>query len=153
MNELVAYSRRIPPAVVETVSMNVRTIRQLVRMQSPALTQACERAGLPASIADTCAGLLASVVEDLIAVGNMRRTDFERTKRKERILQAAHEPAASALRLCMLASPLNGRAAVSHWDAICEQHEIGKLAWLLGADTETAYSYGKRISRKNENSR
>ena len=48
----------------------------------------------------------------------------------------------------MAASPLNGRAAVAHWDAIAEAHEVGKLAWLLGMQTETAYSYGKKFEKR-----
>lgn len=99
-------------------------------------------------MAELCGGLLASVVDDLVAVSKLSKTDFERTKRKQRILAAADEPAASALRIAMAASPLNGRAAVAHWDAICEKHETGKLAWLLGMDTETAYKYGKKIEKR-----
>lgn len=102
---------------------------------------------MPLELAEICAGLLASVVEDLIAVSNMRRNDYERTKRKERIIEATDEPAASALRLAMAASPLNGRAAVAHWDAICEGYELGKMAWLLGMDTETSRTYGRRIAK------
>lgn len=101
-------------------------------------------------MAELCGGLLASVVDDLVAIGNLRRTDFERSKRKQRILASTEEPAASALRCAMAASPINGRAAVAHWDAICEQYEVGKLAWLLGVDTETAYTYGRRVEKKNE---
>ncbi len=114
-------------------------------MQSPALTTACRQAGLPIELAELCGGLLASVVEDLINIGNLRRSDFERTKRKQRVLAAAEEPAASALRIAMVASPINGQAAVAHWDVICEGEERGKLAWLLGLDTETSHGYGKRM--------
>jgi hypothetical protein len=99
-------------------------------------------------LAELCAGLLASVVDDLVAIGNLRRTDFERTKRKQRVLAVTEEPACSALRIAMAASPINGRAAVAHWDAICEKWEIGKLAWLLGMDTETAYKYGKKVEKR-----
>lgn len=99
-------------------------------------------------LAEICGGLLASVVEDLIAVSNMRRKDFDRTKRKERIMEATDEPAASALRLAIAASPLNGRAAVAHWDMVCEPLELGKMAWLLGIDTETSRTYGRRIAKE-----
>lgn len=98
-------------------------------------------------LAELCAGVLASVVDDLVAVSKMRKTDFERTKRKARILSCASEPAASALRIAMAASPVNGQAALAHWDAICERHELGKLAWLLRANTETAYRYGRTLER------
>ena len=57
---------------------------------------------------------------------------------------AAQEPALHALRIAIAASPVNGTAAVAHWDAIAEPYEIGKLAWLLGMDTEMAYAYGRR---------
>lgn len=99
-------------------------------------------------LAELCGGLLASVVDDLVQISRLKRTDFERTKRKQRVLATAEEPAISALRVAMAASPINGRAAVAHWDAICEKWEVGKLAWLLGMDTETAYKYGKKIEKR-----
>jgi hypothetical protein len=117
-------------------------------MKSFTLTTACRQAGLPIELAELCGGLLASVVDDLVTIGRLRRTDFERTKRKQRVLAAADEPAASALRLAIVASPVNGRAAVAHWDAICEGYELGKLAWLLGMDTETSYGYGRRMEKR-----
>lgn len=123
-------------------------IRPLVRKQSPAVTLACRQAGLPIELAELCGGLLASVVDDLVTIGNLRRSDFERTKRKQRVLAAADEPAASALKLAIASSPVNGRAAVAHWDAICEGFELGKLAWLLGMDTETSWLYGRRMSKR-----
>ena len=91
--------------------------------------------------------MLASVVDDLVVIGFLQRTDFERTKRKQRVLAAADEPAASALRCAIVASPVNGRAAVAHWDAICEGYELGKLAWLLGMDTETSALYARRVEK------
>ena len=123
-----------------------------VRMTSPVVTTHCRQAGLPIELAELCGGLLASVVDDLVEVSRLRRTDFERSKRMDRILATTEEPAVSALRLAMACSPINGRACVRHWDAVCEKHEVGKLAWLLGVDTETAYTYGKRISKINEKS-
>jgi len=139
---------RLSSYALQTTADNVERIRTAVRCQSPALTSACERAGVPASIAVICGGLLASVVDDLIAIGRLRRNDFERTKRKQRVLAVAGEPYASALRIAIAASPVNGRAAVEHWDIICEQHEIGKLAWLLGMPTETGFHYSERTKRK-----
>jgi len=104
---------------------------------------------MPMELAELCGGLLASVVDDLVKIGKLRRSDFERTKRLERVLAATHEPTVSALRLAMAASPINGRACVRHWGVICEKYEIGKLAWLLGMDTETAYAYGKKIEKRS----
>jgi hypothetical protein len=150
MSNLVTISNRarLSQVAVRTAYEQAERIRPLVRMQSAVLTTACRQAGLPMELAELCGGLLASVVEDLIIIGNLRRTDFERSKRKQRVLAAADDPAASALRLAMAASPINGRAAVAHWDAICEGWEVGKLAWLLGMDTETGYGYGKRLERR-----
>jgi len=139
---------RISQIALETAFKAVDSIRPLVRLESETLTTACERVGLPAELARLCGGLLASVVDDLVAIGKLRRADFERTKRKQRVLQAATEPARSALRLAVAASPINGQAAVAHWDAICEPHETGKLAWLLNMDTELAYMYGRRHERR-----
>jgi hypothetical protein len=153
MSNLVTLSNhiRLPQIAVQTADRHQDRIRTLVRMTSPTLTTACRQAGLPIELAELCGGLLASVVDDLINIGNLRRTDFERTKRKQRVLAAADEPAASALRLAIVASPVNGRAAVAHWDAICEGFELGKLAWLLGMDTETSWGYGRRLSRRTRN--
>lgn len=104
---------------------------------------------MPLELAELCGGLLASVVDDLIAISRLPRTDFERTKRKERILAATQEPACYAFKLAAAASPINGRAAVAHWDMVCEQHERGKLAWLLGMDTELGYKYGKKVEKRS----
>lgn len=139
---------RLSQHSVNMANLHQERIRLLVRVNSTTLTTACRQHGLPVELAEICAGLLASVVDDLIAVSRMSKSDFERTKRKERILAAADEPAASALRIAMACSPINGRAAVSHWDAICEKHEIGKLAWLLGMDTDTSWRYGKKIEKR-----
>lgn len=135
---------------LETAYVQAARIQPLVRIQSPTLTACLQDCGLPLELAELCGGLLASVVDDLVAVGRLPRSDFERTKRKQRILAAADEPAASALRIAILASPINGRAAVAHWDAICEGYELGKLAWLLGVETETSYKYAKRREKRHE---
>jgi hypothetical protein len=151
MSNLVTLSNhpRLPELAVRMAALHQSRINALVRMKSPILTTACRQAGLPLELAETCGGLLASVVDDLVTIGRLRRTDFERTKRKQRVLAAADEPAASALRLAIVASPVNGRAAVAHWDAICEGYELGKLAWLLGMDTETSWGYGRRMEKRN----
>ncbi len=122
-------------------------IAPLVRITSAALTTQCRQRGLPLDIAEMCGGLLASVVDDLVTASKLPATDFERSKRIERVLAAVQEPYAHALKLAMACSPLNGRACARHWDAICDKPEIGKLAWLLGMDTENARVYGKRIAK------
>lgn len=139
---------RLPQYAVETAARYTDELRPYVRMQSDVLTLACRKAGLPMELAELCGGLLASIVDDLITIGRLPRADFERTKRKERILEATEEPALSALRCAVAASPINGRAAVAHWDIVCEQHEQGKLAWLMGMDTELAWSYGRRAEKR-----
>jgi hypothetical protein len=148
MSNLVTLNYRLPQIAVQTVARHADNINRLVRMKSPTLTTACRQSGLPLELADICGGLLASVVDDLVMIGRLPRSDFERTKRKQRVLAAADEPAASALRIAIAASPVNGRAAVAHWDAICEGYELGKLAWLLGMDTETSYGYGRRMEKR-----
>lgn len=149
-NALTVTSPRLSQVYVQTTVRHADSIRRLVRMESVAVMTACRQAGMSLELAALCSGLLASVVDDLIAIGNLRRTDFERTKRKQRVLAAADEPAASALRLAIVASPINGRAAVAHWDAICEGFELGKLAWLLGMDTETSGGYARRLERREQ---
>lgn len=123
-------------------------ISTLVRMESPTLTTACRQAGLPIELAELCGGLLASVVDDLVTISDLPRSSFERSKRLERVLACTEEPAASALRLAMAASPTNGRACARHWDAICDKGERGKFAWLLGLQTDTADAYGKKVEKR-----
>jgi hypothetical protein len=117
-------------------------------MRSTVLTTACERSGLSRELAELCGGLLASVVDDLIAIGRLPRQNFERTKRMQRVLAAADEPACYALKLAIAASPVNGRAAVAHWDMICPKWEIGKLAWQLGMQTDAARKYSRKVEKR-----
>lgn len=139
---------RLSQFSVEQTARYAARIRPLARIVSPSLTTACRQAGLPMELAELCGGLLASLVDDLIAASALPRTDFERSKRMERILATTEEPTVSALRLAMAASPTNGRACARHWDAICDKTEVGKLAWLLGLDTDTAYKYSKKVEKR-----
>lgn len=134
-------------SVARTVAEAER-IRPLVRVQSVTLTTACRQAGLPIDLAELCGGLLASVVDDMVAIGQLGHCDFERSKRMERVLAATDEPALFALRCAIAASPINGRAAVRHWDAICDKHERGRFAWLLNMDTDNAHAYGKKMEQR-----
>jgi hypothetical protein len=146
MTAIVRFER--PAAyVLEQIGKHANEIRLAVRIKSRLLTAACENVGLSAVHAELCGGVLASVVDDLIAVGKLGRTDYERTKRKQRILATAVEPVCFALKAAIVASPVNGRAAVEHWDVICEQYEIGKFAWLLGVPTEMAWRYSRRMEK------
>lgn len=129
--------------VITTASHAVR-LRKLVRVRSDALTTHCRQAGMSLELAEICAGLLASVVDDLVTASKLRRNDFERTKCLERVVAACQEPAASALRCAIAASPVNGCAAVAHWDKLCEPHDVGRVAWLLGMQSLMASRYAKR---------
>jgi hypothetical protein len=122
-------------------------IRRLVRVESKRLTTACNHAGMPAELAATIGGLLASVLDDLHAASNMRRTDLGRTIRLERVLEACREPYAHALRIAIACSPVNGRAAVAHWDVVCPDRK-GELAWLLGMYTPNAEKFAKRVDKR-----
>ena len=138
---------RLSQYAVEQTAAHATAIRSLVRIDSPTLTTACRQHGLPIELAELCGGLLASVVDDLVSVSKLPRSDFERSKRMERVLAACDEPALYALRIAMAASPTNGRACARHWDAICEKSERGMLAWRLGLDTDEAHRYGKKIEK------
>ena len=142
---------RISQYCVESTVKQLPAIKAHVRLHSDVLTAAVRQTGLPTSIAEVCGGLLASMIDDLVAIGNLRQQDFERTKRKQRVLALAEEPALSGLRIAIAASPINGQAAVHHWDAICEKYERGKLAWLMGMQTDTSYGYAKRIEKMQNN--
>ena len=132
---------------VEQTATHADRIRVLVRMKSPAMTLACRQAGLPMELAELCGGLLASVVDDLVAASKLRRSDFERAKRLERVVEATQEPALFALRIAMAASPTNGRAVLRHWDQLCEHEERGMLAWLVGMRTDAAQRYSQRNAK------
>jgi hypothetical protein len=66
----------------------------------------------------------------------------------QRVLAAADEPACYALKLAIAASPVNGRAAVAHWDMVCPKWEIGKLAWQLGMQTDAARKYSRKVEKR-----
>jgi hypothetical protein len=148
MNSVQVYGHGLPQHYVNVVATHAARIRPLVRCESVTLTTACRQNGLPIELAELCAGLLASVVDDLHTASTMPRTSFERAKRLERVMAACEEPCASALRVGIAASPTNGRACARHWDAICDKHEIGRFAWLLGLDTDTAYRYSKKVEKR-----
>lgn len=139
----------LPQVYMQAAVTHQQRIGMLVRIKSTALTTHCRQAGMPIELAELCGGLLASVLDDLMRIGRLPKSHLERSIRMEAVMAATSEPAASALRLAIAASPVNGRAAVRHWDAVCEKHELGKLAWLLGMDTETAWRYGKRMEKRN----
>lgn len=140
---------RLSQHAVETAYRERERIWPFARVQSAVILTACRQAGLPMDLAELCSGLLASLADDLIAVSKLPRTDFERSKRLERILSVCEEPSASALRCAMAASPTNGRACARHWDAVCDKAERGKLAWLLGLDTDSAYVYSRKREKNN----
>jgi hypothetical protein len=48
-------------------------------------------------MAELCGGVLASMVDDLDAISRLPKSAFERSKRMERVVEATHEPALSAL--------------------------------------------------------
>src|SRR3954463_1999584 len=135
---------RPPQYAVEQAAAHAERIGVLVRIKSPAMTTACRQAGLPLDLAELCGGLLASVVDDLGTASKLRRSDFERAKRMERVLEATNEPALFALRIAMAASPTNGRAVLRHWDQLCEHEERGKLAWLVGMRTDASQKYASK---------
>lgn len=147
MSELAVISRPSQIAVERAYTEAAR-IAPYVRVRSASLTTACRQIGLPIDLAELCGGLLASVIDDLVAVSELPRKSFECSKRLERILATTEEPAASALRIAIHASPTNGRAAARHWDAICDRGERGKFAWLLRMDTDNAYKYGKKMEQR-----
>ncbi len=124
---------RLSQYAVETTARQAERIRPLVRITSTALTTACRQAGLPLDIAELCGGLLASVVDDLVAASTLPRSDFERAKRMERVLAATEEPAIFAPAFgygCVTDERTGLRAALGI--AICDKGESGKFAWLLG---------------------
>lgn len=139
---------RIGQFAVETAVKQLPALKAHVRLTSGVLTAACMEYGFPPQLAEVCGGLLASMIDDLVTIGNLRPADFERTRRKQRVLALASEPALSGLRIAIAASPINGQAAVAHWDAICEKYERGKLAWLMGMQTDTSHMYGRQMEKR-----
>lgn len=138
---------RLPQFAVEQACAHAERIRPFARIASPLMTTACRQAGLPIGLAELCGAVLASLVDDLVTASKLPRTNFERAKRLERVIACTQEPIVNALRIAMAASPINGRACARHWDAICDKAERGRLAWLLGLETDNAQRYSRKIEK------
>lgn len=79
--------------------------------------------GLPADTARTACAVLGRVIKALDDAGRMNKRTYGRAKLLETALEACREPVASALRVGMVACPVDGRAMLRLWRHVCEPGE------------------------------
>jgi len=104
---------------------------------------------LPIELAELCGGLLASVVDDLVTIGRLPRLDFERTKRKQRVLRLLTSPQRRRYGWLSLRRRSMGARLWRTGTLFVRASSWAKLAWLLGMDTETSWGYGRRQEKRN----
>lgn len=108
---------------------------------SPALIAKAKARGLTPEVAEIAAGVLTRVVKCLDDAGRMRKGTYARAKAMETALEACRPPVSDALRLGMVACPVDGRAVLRLWREICEPHERGAMMDLLsGAEAWKVYN-------------
>jgi len=98
---------------------------------SQALVDKAVARGLPADLAATACGVLGKVIKCLDDAGSMNKRMYGRAKLLETALEACREPIASALRVGMVACPVDGRAMLRLWQHVCEPHERDAMINLL----------------------
>jgi hypothetical protein len=113
---------RCPPAITAFIA------------NAPASTALVEKAigrGLPANLAHTACAVLGKVIKCLDDAGRMNKRTYGRAKLMETALEACREPVASALRVGMVACPVDGRAMLRLWRHVCEPGEQDAMINLL----------------------
>lgn len=98
---------------------------------SPGLLARASASGLPANTAVTVCAVLTRVIKCLDDAGRMRKTSFGRAKLLETALEGCRAPVGDALRLGMVACPVDARAMLRLWSCVCEPHERGEMLRLL----------------------
>lgn len=83
--------------------------------------------GLPASTALVACAVLGKVIKALDDAGKLSKRTYGRAKLLETAMEATREPVASALRVGMVACPVDGRAMLRLWTHVCEPGERGAM--------------------------
>jgi hypothetical protein len=99
---------------------------------SPALFAKARTGGLPVNTAHIATCVLTRVIECLDTAGQMRRgSGYGRAKLIETALQACRPPVSDALRVAMVACPVDGRAVLRLWAEVADYHERGAMLDML----------------------
>jgi hypothetical protein len=99
---------------------------------SPGLVAKARAAGLPADAAELACGVLTKVITCLDGAAKLRRgSGYARAKLIETALHACRPPVSDALRVAMVACPIDGRAMLRLWCEVADYHERGVMLDLL----------------------
>jgi hypothetical protein len=99
---------------------------------SPGLVAKARAAGLPADVAELACGVLTRVVTCLDGAARLRRgSGYARAKLMETALQACRPPLSDALRVAMVACPIDGRAMLRLWHEVADVYERDAMIELL----------------------
>jgi hypothetical protein len=113
---------RPPPALLAYVASTTA---------SPGLVARATANKLPADCAQIACAVLTRVIECLDTAGQMRRGTYGRAKLIETALQACRPPVSDALRVAMVACPVDGRALLRLWAEVADHHERGAMLDML----------------------
>jgi hypothetical protein len=98
---------------------------------SPGLLAKATAAGIGPCCAELACSVLTRAIECLDTAGQMRRGGFARAKLIETALQACRPPVSDALRVAMVACPVDGRALLRLWAEVADYHERGAMLDML----------------------
>jgi hypothetical protein len=132
MMEIEPYGRNVA-AALSKVADKPRALLDFTRDHpaSPGLLAKATAAGLPVDCAELACSVLTRVVECLDTAGQMRRGGFARAKLIETALQACRPPVSDALRVAMVACPVDGRAVLRLWAEVADPWERGAMLDML----------------------
>jgi hypothetical protein len=132
MMEIEPYGRNVA-AALSKVADKPRALLDFTRdhAASPGLLAKATAAGLPAECAELACSVLTRVIECLDTAGQMRRGTYGRAKLIETALQACRPPVSDALRVAMVACPVDGRALLRLWNEVADPWERGAMLDML----------------------
>lgn len=112
-----------PPALIEFVRDTPA---------SPGLVAKAKAAGLSAEAAELACATMTRVIGCLDRAARIRRgSGYARAKLLETALDACRPPVSDALRVAMIACPVDGRAMLRLWCEVAEMHERGAMLDML----------------------
>jgi len=117
-----------------TVAMPPPALLDFVRdhAASPGLLAKAKTAGLPADCAEIACAVLTRVIECLDQAARMRRgSGYARAKLIETALSACRPPVGDALRVAMVACPIDGKALLRLWTEVADHRERGAMLDML----------------------
>jgi len=99
---------------------------------SPGLLAKAKTAGLPNSCAELACAVMTRVIECLDQAAQMRRgSGYARAKLIETALSACRPPVGDALRVAMVACPIDGKALLRLWNEVADHSERGAMLDML----------------------